>query len=351
MRFSLAIAFCCAWGVSQAQDATARQGDFHLGRVLLRPSGFFDVIAEGRSETTGDTISTRFSFIPLTENTPSETLWSFSHSRIALHGETPLAAGILTGYLEADFLTPKGDAPWRWRQYWGEYKQGKWSIMAGHGWSLLRPNRRGLTSETALMNTMVIEPAYHVGLIGVRRRQVRLTRELPHGMEAAIEWESGGRYLFKIVEDRKRAHLEAGVMAGTRGRRGVMLAHLVKLNSRLQLVGQQFAARGEGPEALGIVPDRVPVWSVIEGLEAPVAKSMTLFAYAGGVDGGRLRPSDNHLEAQWTVGAHRRIFANPQGTLFLSGQVSQIARQIWDGRNGHLNYWMTSVRYVYPSAP
>jgi hypothetical protein len=348
MRFVYVTCLVLTVGTCAAEDPASARNDIHWGGIVFRPSGFFDVIAEQRSATTGDTVNLRFASIPLSENGRSETLWSLSHSRLAMHGERVLGQGTFTGYLEADFLTPHGERPWRWRQYWGEYRQGKWGVMAGRGWSLLRPNRTGLFSETALMNTMVIEPAYHVGLIGIRRSQLRITRDLTVNTKAALEWESGGSYLFKLARDRERAHLESTLFAGTRGRRGISIAHVLKMSAKIHWVGQHFVARGGGPEALGILPLRVSMWSLLEGLEAPVSNSLTLFGYAGIVHGSKAGGSANHSEAQWTAGAHRRVHHDSYGTLFISAQFSQIARQVWDGRSGHMNYWMTSLRFVYP---
>jgi hypothetical protein len=121
---------------------------YHAGPVTLtlRPSGFFEGIAMYRTATTGDTVSTRFGSIPL-QPTPSETLLSAGHSRIQMCAQ----AGNLSIYLETDFLNAPGKEPLRFRQYWGEYRIGKWRILGGQAWSLLRPNRMGINSEGGLM--------------------------------------------------------------------------------------------------------------------------------------------------------------------------------------------------------
>src|SRR2546423_1538178 len=144
---------------------------FALGPAKLSPSGFFEGIGMFRTAKTGDTVSTRFGRIPL-QDTRSELLFSAGHSRIALCGQV----GSLSGYVETDFLNAPEKQPYRFRQYWGEYRFGQWRILGGQAWSLLRPNRVGIETESGLMNTFVVDPSYHVGLAGLRNRQLRITR-------------------------------------------------------------------------------------------------------------------------------------------------------------------------------
>ena len=79
--------------------------------------------------------------------------------------------------------------PFRWRQYWTKAKIGRWEVLGGQTWSLLRPNRVGIEPERALMNTDVIEPNYQVGIVGQRYRQMRLSYS-HEGWKAAVAWES-----------------------------------------------------------------------------------------------------------------------------------------------------------------
>ena len=81
-----------------------------------------------RTATTGDTVNTRFSRIPL-QDTPSETIFSAGHSRSQICAEI----GNLNIYVETDFLNAPGKDAFRFRQYWGEYRIGKWRILGGQG--------------------------------------------------------------------------------------------------------------------------------------------------------------------------------------------------------------------------
>jgi hypothetical protein len=335
--------------LAQSPRASAEPPSLSIGPVNLEPSGFLDLIGGIRSKSSSDTVSTRFASVPLG---PDETqiIASPDHSRIALHGDTRLWKGTLTGYIEADFLQPRGQTPWRWRQFWGEYRIGKWRVLGGQGWSLLRPNRTGLSSESALMNTLVIEPAYHVGLLGLRHEQVRLTYDMTSNSHAAVEYESGGKYLAKFAQDRRKGfHWEAIGFAGTRGRRGAAMNQIVPIRPWLRVAGEIGYGRGLGPEALGILPRGPDALTVLEGVEMPLKYGWMLWAYGGFARAGRrtLAP-DNRLEQQWTAGARKVVYRGQFGSCSIGVQASQIARSVWDGRQGSLTYYMGSLRFELP---
>lgn len=252
-------------------------------------------------------------------------------------------------YLEADFLQPAGHAPFRWRQYWGELRIGKWRLLGGQAWSLLRPDRQGTDSYPVdLFSTLVVEPAYHVGLTGVRRGELRLTGDLGHGNTAAVAWTSGGRFEGKFAHDwDRRVHLEAMAYGGTRDRLGFGVGHSFELTPRVRLVGAEFWSRGGGPEILGILNGGVRAYSVIEGVELPLrANRLTLYSYGGIVYAAR--NSGNRMAREYTVGARRRLWSAAQGQLMLNAQFSQLDRAVWDGRSGSLTYVMGGLRYAFP---
>src|SRR5690242_14727190 len=193
-------------------ESPANPLTFHKGGIEFHPSGFFETIAMYRTAVTGDSVSTRFGAIP-TANSPSEFLVSAAHSRTQICAQW----GNWTGYVESDFLNAVGKTPYRFRQYWGAYRFGKWQILAGQAWSLLRPNREGISSETGLMNTLAVEPAYHVGLAGLRNRQVRITRD-GETWHFAVSYEAGRNFLAKVSHEAHRVHLEATGLAAVHRR-------------------------------------------------------------------------------------------------------------------------------------
>lgn len=319
----------------------------HLGPVVVRPSGFFDNITMYRTASTPDSVYTRFGSIPLGE-TPDEWLNSCGHSRAVLEAGFQ-AHGRWLGYYESDFLDAPGRSPYRLRQFWGQYERGSWKILAGQAWSLLRPNRKGVSSQTDLMNTIVVEPAYHVGLAGGRNRQLRIARTVGAWQAVlAYEYRQGGDVTAKLAHDSHRMHWEAVLLAGHGGRRAAGLAAVVRAGSRLSWVSQHLWSQGAGPDLVGSMPARVHAHAVIHGLEAKLSAKLEAFAYGGLAYAAR--SAGNRVLREWTVGWHRRLFEHPSyGATALSFQYSQLDRRLWSGRHGEMNYLMIGVRHFFPA--
>jgi hypothetical protein len=231
------------------------------------------------------------------------------------------------------------------RQGFIQMEHGKWRILAGKTWSLLRPNRRGIIPERDIMSTHVVDPAYHVGLLGFRRPQLRVTRIMGH-WQAAVEYESGGGWLTKVTRDSSWGHAEVSTLGG-HGRRGVSLAGVLRARPGLNIVSQQFWSRGGGPDALNIIPRGVHAYSSIQGIEVQVTKNLELHAYGGIVYGSR--STGNRTARQWSAGFIHRAYSDPRyGTLSFSAQVSQLDRSPWLGGHGEMTFLMISARYYFP---
>jgi hypothetical protein len=319
----------------------------NFGPLALTPSAFLDAIGMSRSETTGDSVSTKFGKIPLSD-TEAESLGSVRHSRLMLKGN--LAAGPVqfSGYLESDFMNfTSGQSPYRWRQYWGQAQIGKWEILGGQAWSLLRPNRVGTSSDKDTMSTDVIDPAYHVGLLGSRVRQIRVARTMG-AYKAAVAWEGDGNLLTKVVRDKNRQHFELAAFGGRFGRRGVTGSAVVSLTPRLRVVTQQYWSKRAAYQALGVVPAGVNGVSTLEGVEAQLKKSFEVYSYGGIVYASRLDSAGNRLVRQWTAGFNHRIGVPAfHAALLLSLQYSHLDRSIWSGRQGAMDFVMYRVRYTF----
>ena len=309
----------------------------------INPSGFFEADGMWRGATTGDTISTKFGAIPL-RATEDEWLGSMAHSRAMVKGTVDFGEFKLVGYGESDFLVKQGIAPFRWRQYWGQIEVGRWRLLGGQTWSLLRPNRKGILPDTELMNTHVPEPNYHVGLAGLRKKQLRLIRDFDNGYVAAVEYESQGRVLAKVAKDSKWGHAEVATTVGREGHRGASLGGVVKLGSRVNWVSQALWSRGAGPDMLGLIPDLVHAHSTVQGAEVRVTKHSEIFGYCGIVYGGR--SLSNRVVREWTVGTVSKLYSDPRsGTLSFTTQYSQMDRAPWLGGHGSMNQMILSMRF------
>ncbi len=315
---------------------------FQSGPMTFRPSGFFEGVGMYRTATTGDTINTRFGRIPLND-TASESLFSAGHSRIQLCAQT----GNLSVYVETDFLNAPGKEPYRFRQYWGEYRIGKWRILGGQAWSLLRPNREGINSEGGLMNSLVIDPAYHVGLAGLRNRQLRITRD-SGSWHMAVSYEAGKSFLGKLAHDSRRLHLEAAGL-GSVHRRAGSLAAAIHAPHKIDFITQEVISQGAGPELLNTLPPGAHTYSTFQGLEMRIRPTWEIFAYGGLVYGGRATGNRNVRE--WTAGFIHHLFEEqPWGAASVSAQISQMDRSTWQDGHGDMNYVQVSFRYSLPGS-
>lgn len=320
-------------------------GTFKVGQVRLVPSGFFETIGLVRSAETADNISTDFASIPLGKSSP-DALFSVRHSRLILRAEANLKRYKLTGYVETDFLNPPSRFPWRVRQAFGQVERNGWQILAGQAWSLLRANQKGLSSYEDLIDIDVIDPAYHVGLLGGRRRQVRLARNTG-SWTTAVSYEAGRNVIAKVTRDSRLFHWEAVGLSAGQGRWGAGVAVVIQPSNRLSILSQQFVTNGAGGEAVGGGPEQVRACSTIEGFEARLDHGITLFGYNGMVYSAR--SNGNRVVREWTVGASKKLFTVPgYGVATLAGHFSQVDRAQWQGAVGEMHYLMVSFRYAVP---
>lgn len=344
-RFPLYFALLLPLGAAgPGQDFPA----WHRGALTLKPSGFLDVIGLSRSATATDSISTAFGSIPLSDS-DGQSLASVGHSRVMLKSDYDFvrARARFSTYLEADFLNPLHDAaPWHWRQYWSSLKVGSWEILGGKGWSLLRPNRDGVSSDSGLMNTDVLDPAYEVGIAGARRRQVRVMRRFGR-QSAAAAWQSNGDFEGKWALDARAGHFEAAAISGHGGRRAVQLSTVANLNAHVRLVSQQYLARRALNEALSLVANGVDGFATLQGVEWQPTRKFESFSYAGFVRSHH--SAGNRIVQQYTAGCNWRTPAPAlRGVVTLSLQYSYVERALWDGRSGGMHYVMSRMRFSIP---
>jgi hypothetical protein len=176
------------------QDAGRGQNEsksplsFKIGSADFTPGGFLDFTTVYRSTNVGSGIATAFGSIPYSNPLPelrlSETRLSAQYSRLSLKVDTHLSASTsITGYVETDFLGfQPGDAyvtansnSLRMRVYWADVRHGKWELLGGQAWSLLTPNRVGLSPLTPdVFYTLNEDPNFQVGLTWARQGQLRV---------------------------------------------------------------------------------------------------------------------------------------------------------------------------------
>jgi hypothetical protein len=173
-----------------AADAGAAQQhsplSFKIGDATFTPLGFLDLTDVFRTTGTGNGIGTTFGSVPYNNNLPTagltEDRFSAQNSRIGVRIDAPVGGGNITGYIEADFLgitaananVTSNSNTLRMRNYFADYRRGKFEFLAGQDWSLLTPNRKGLSPYPSdIFFSQDMDTNYQVGLTWTRQPQIR----------------------------------------------------------------------------------------------------------------------------------------------------------------------------------
>jgi hypothetical protein len=169
---------------------------FHIGSAYITPVGFMDFTIVGRSTNPGSGIGTNFGSIPYGNTTSgklTDLRFSAQNSRIGLRVDAKVKGAYVLGYLESDFLgfVPTNAAVssnsdgLRLRLYWVDVRKDKVEFFGGQSWSMLTPNRRGLSALPGdLSYTQNIDVNYQLGLTWSRNPQLRF---IVHP-SAAVAW-------------------------------------------------------------------------------------------------------------------------------------------------------------------
>jgi hypothetical protein len=175
-------------GESSEQNEPKSPLHFKIGSAEFAPGGFLDFAAYYRTTNDGGGIATAFGTIPYNNQLPqgrlSETHFSAQYSRLSLKVDAPLPKSTkLTAYVESDFLgfqpansyiTANSDSL-RLRVYWADVRRGKWEVLGGQEWSMITPNRVGISPLTPdVFYSLNEDPNFQVGLIWARQPQFRV---------------------------------------------------------------------------------------------------------------------------------------------------------------------------------
>ena len=166
-----------------AQDAEDAPSPLQLriGDAAITPVGFMDLTNVWRSAGTGAGIGTNFGSIPYNNTVPgrlTEDTFSAQNSRLGLRVDANVLGAHILGYMEGDFL---GFAPtnaevtsnsmtFRMRLYWADVRKDWWEVLAGQSWSLMTPNRKGLSPlPSDIFYTQDMDTNYQLGLVWARQ--------------------------------------------------------------------------------------------------------------------------------------------------------------------------------------
>jgi hypothetical protein len=157
----------------------------HFGKARLTPGGWVDFTSYFRSTDVGSGLGTAFVTIPYSNTVQgglSETRFTAQGSRVTLRADETFGAVKVFGYAEADFngylpsngyVSTNSDSL-RLRVYFADLKKGRWELLAGQSWSMLTPNRVGVSPFLSeIYNTLHLDSNYQVGLTYARQTQIR----------------------------------------------------------------------------------------------------------------------------------------------------------------------------------
>jgi len=188
----------------------------HVGDADLLIGGFMDMTAIFRSTATGNGLGTNFSNFPFTATAAgptqtgnmSETRFSAQNSRLTLQGTSKVGTASLKGYLEADFLgntaqnlnITSNSNGLRMRLYWAQYQQGKFEFLAGQSWSMMVPNRNGISPMPGdLFYSQDVDTNYQMGLPWGRVPGFRFIAHASDTVTAGIALENPEQYTGSAV--------------------------------------------------------------------------------------------------------------------------------------------------------
>ncbi len=171
---------------------------FRIGNTCLTPVGFMDATFVARDKNAASSIGSNFGSVPFDTATTaaaqlSEARFSPQNSRIGFRFDGMWKDVRFIGYNEFDFLgtnpstnitTSNGAFAPRLRLYWVSARKGAWEFLGGQSWSMLVPNRKGISALPGdLFYSQVIDVNYMAGLTWTRQPGFRV---LYHGAQDKV---------------------------------------------------------------------------------------------------------------------------------------------------------------------
>ena len=161
---------------------------FKLGPAEFTPGAWADLTGIFRSTDIGSGTSTSFGSIPYNNVLPQAALSEFRFtaqtSRLSMRVDIPAGESThVTGYVESDFngfqppnaYISTNSSTFRLRLYWADIRRGKWEFLGGQSWSLLTPNRSGLSPlPTDVFTSYRLDTSYLAGLTFLRQAGFRV---------------------------------------------------------------------------------------------------------------------------------------------------------------------------------
>lgn len=192
----------------EAVDATASPLQIKIGDTTIMPVGFMDLTATWKDKNAGGSLGSNFGNIPY-NNVPASKLSEFrfspQNSRLGFRVDGNWKGVHFIGYNEFDFLGQSGSnnlsvtngafVP-RIRLYWLDLRKGKVEFLAGQSWSMLTPNRKGISALPGdLFYSQVVDVNYMAGLTWTRQPGMRVLYHPSEKVTLGLSLENPDQYI------------------------------------------------------------------------------------------------------------------------------------------------------------
>ena len=189
------------------QGALPSPLQIHVGEATITPVGFMDLTNTFRSTNAGSSLQTNFGSIPYNNTLAgrlTEDKFSAANSRIGFRVDANFKGTHILGYYEGDFVggvtgnntqVSSNSLLYRIRLYWVDARKGQFEVLAGQSWSMMTPNRRGISALPAdLFYSQVVDVNYMNGLTWGRIPGIRFLYHPTNKITAGISLENAAQY-------------------------------------------------------------------------------------------------------------------------------------------------------------
>lgn len=179
-----------------------------LGSTCIIPVGFMDLTAVWRDKNAASSLGSNFGSVPFNNvagGKLSEFRFTPQNSRIGFRVDGDWKGTHFMGYNEFDFLGTSGSnaltvtngafVP-RLRLFWIDVRKGKMEFLAGQSWSMLTPNRKGISALPGdLFYSQVVDVNYMAGLTWTRQPGMRILFHPSGKVTTGLSFENPDQYI------------------------------------------------------------------------------------------------------------------------------------------------------------
>jgi len=187
-----------AQAAAQAPAEESSPLQLRIGNATIMPVGFMDFTTFWRDKDAASSMVSNFGSVPYNNTVQgnlSEFHFSNQNSRLGFRIDGNWKGAHFIGYNEFDFNGTSGSTSLavsngaivpRLRLYWVDVRKGAIEFLAGQSWSMLVPNRKGLSAlPSDLFYSQVIDINYIAGLTWTRQPGLRV---LFHGPQDKVNF-------------------------------------------------------------------------------------------------------------------------------------------------------------------